>query len=251
MLADQHRRARKAEVACLPVTQGIDVDQVGAGFVRILSGACGVLGVLEKYSGHRAFLRAPAFMLGDAPDSAQHVGEGFPAWACTGVGGIPVVQLLLLKGTEQQAGQLVYQACDGIDFHRQVNGWLCRRVQREEMLAVDVVHRFGRQRLARQNAGQRLAKGRKRLHVADGNTPAGGDHHRQVRVDIQQRVLLLERRAQGGGGNVPARRAGRQLGEQVVGTGGAIVRVALVSARGLIGHLQLLDGGQTFRGARY
>ena len=139
-------------------------------------------------------------------------------------------------------------------FTGRCTGGLGVGLQRQEVFAVEVDHRFRGQRLACQHRGERGGIGRGGDDPIIDDAPIRRDDHGQVRVDVQARVQRCERRSQCDGGNFPAGGAGGQLGQEFIGAGWAIVKGGrrAVGQR-LVGHMHILcgdEGGRERRGLR-
>ena len=202
--------------------------------VRVFARTLGPVGFLKHRARHGAFVFIQALLFGEVPYFAQGVGEGLPTRAGAAVGRVPEVQLLFLERSEQQAGQLVDQTCDGVDLHGQVDRCRSIGLQRQEVLAVNVGDAAAGQRLTREHRRERFDKRWGAFDSLADHLPLRADHHRQVGVDIQRGIQLFERRAQCVGGHFTGGGASGQLGEQFIGRRWAVV------IGDVIGHAQLL-----------
>ncbi|MNO87612.1 hypothetical protein D3C76_790350 [compost metagenome] len=215
--ADNDGGVHQLPVFAVLLIEMVDVDQAGACLVFVVGLTIGLLRVVVDGQRQGQLVFVPVFGFVVVPEAVQGFADLMPAGLVGGDGFIPVVQLLLLIGHEQQARQAIEQAADGIDLHRQLDAWLHTRLPGQEVFPVDVGGCRARQGEPYQRVSQGFepAVGGQDLVVADG--PGGCNHHGQVRIDVQLRILGVEGGADRGRSDFPERRAGHQLSEYVVG----------------------------------
>jgi len=154
------------------------------------------VGLFENRPGHGDLVSVPADAGIDVPQVAQCLGQLLPA-RLPGVGElVPVFDVLLLVGDEQQWCQFVKQQADGIDLYRQMRGGGHAGLQGQIMLAIKVRHRGAGQAEPHQGVGQRSSLIPVGYDSTIHNGPGGLHDHRQTRVYVEIRIQRLEGIAQ-------------------------------------------------------
>ena len=194
--ADQHCGVEQGQVALRVGVPPIEINQICLCRVRGGGQALLRVGLFENRLGHGDFIGIPADAGIDVPQVAQCLGQLLPA-RLPGIGElVPVVDVLLLVGDEQQRCQFVEQQADRIDLHRQMRRGGHAGLQGQVMLTIEVRHRGTGQAEPHQGVGQRSSLIPVGYHSTIHNGPGGLHDHRQTRVYVEIRIQRLEGFAQ-------------------------------------------------------